>query len=94
MAWKKSMARGWASSSPICPPYRAEAHARDVLTFEVGVMDFNQYGGDIIFRITRPATKLVAMAKYGFVFFNYKTSKVTPMPPEFLAKFPHVNRLE
>jgi acyl-CoA thioesterase FadM len=52
------------------------------------------YGGDIIFRITRPATTLVAMAKYGFVFFNYKTSKVTPMPPEFLAKFPHVNRLE
>ncbi|MFC0168074.1 thioesterase family protein [Pseudoduganella danionis] len=75
--------------------YRAEAHARDVLTFEVGVMDFNAYGGDIIFRVTRPADHtLVAMAKYGFVFFNYKTGKVTPMAPEFLAKFPHVNRLE
>ena len=30
--------------------YRAEAHARDQLLFEVGVMDFNKYGGDIIFR--------------------------------------------
>src|SRR5215472_10511342 len=31
--------------------YRNEAHARDQLLFEVGVMDFNKYGGDIIFRI-------------------------------------------
>lgn len=75
--------------------YRAEAHARDQLVFDVGVMDFNQYGGDIIFRVTRPKDgKLVAMAKYGFVFFNYQRSQVTPMPPEFLAKFPRVNRLD
>ncbi|NVM75729.1 acyl-CoA thioesterase FadM [Duganella sp. SG902] len=75
--------------------YRAEAHARDQLVFEVGVMDFNRYGGDIIFRISRPRDgKLVAMAKYGFVFFNYHTSQVTPMPPEFLAKFPRVNFLD
>lgn len=75
--------------------YKAEAHARDQLVFEVGVMDFNQYGGDIVFRITRPRdARLVALAKYGFVFFNYNTSQVTPMPPEFLAKFPKVNRLD
>src|SRR5438067_8442275 len=29
--------------------YRSEAHARDQLLFETGVMDFNRYGGDIIF---------------------------------------------
>ncbi|MFS2137133.1 thioesterase family protein [Duganella sp. Dugasp56] len=75
--------------------YKTEAHARDQLLFEVGVMDFNQYGGDITFRITRPRDgKLVAMAKSGFVFFNYKTSQVTPMAPEFLSKFPKVNRLD
>jgi len=75
--------------------YKAEAHARDQLLFEVGVMDFNQYGGDIIFRITRPADgKLVAMAKYGFVFFNYQASQVVPMPDDFRAKFPHVNRVD
>jgi len=74
--------------------YKAEAHARDQLLFEVGVMDFNKYGGDIIFRVTRPRdAKLVAMAKYGFVFFDYKTSQVTPMPDAFLAKFPMVNRV-
>ncbi|WP_317205871.1 thioesterase family protein [Janthinobacterium sp.] len=75
--------------------YRAEAHARDQLLFEVGVMDFNKYGGDITFRITRPADQtLVAMAKYGFVFFNYKTSQVVPMPEEFRAKFPLVNWID
>jgi acyl-CoA thioesterase FadM len=75
--------------------YKAEAHARDQLVFEVGVTDFNQYGGDIVFRITRPRDgRLVAMAKYGFVFFNYQSSQVTPMPPEFLAKFPRVSRLD
>jgi acyl-CoA thioesterase FadM len=74
--------------------YKAEAHARDQLLFEVGVMDFNKYGGDIIFRVTRPHDQtLIAMAKYGFVFFDYKTSQVTPIPPAFLAKFPKVNQV-
>jgi acyl-CoA thioesterase FadM len=72
--------------------YRAEAHARDQLLFEVGVMDFNKYGGDIIFRVTRPKDKvLVAMAKQGFVFFNYKTSQVVAMPEDFRTKFERVN---
>ncbi|WP_377703097.1 thioesterase family protein [Pseudoduganella sp. UC29_71] len=75
--------------------YKAEAHARDHLLFEVGVMDFNKYGGDITFRITRPQDQaLVAMAKSGFVFFNYKSSQVVPMPEDFLAKFPRVNWLD
>lgn len=75
--------------------YRAEAHARDQLLFEVGVMDFNKYGGDITFRITRPRDQtLVAMAKSGFVFYNYKRSQVVDMPPEFRAKFTRVNWLD
>ena len=75
--------------------YRAEAHARDELLFEVGVMDFNKYGGDITFRITRPRDrKLIAMAKSGFVFFNYKSSEVMAMPEEFRAKFDRVNWID
>lgn len=74
--------------------YKAEAHARDQLLFEVGVMDFNTYGGDITFRISRPTDgTLVAMAKSGFVFFNYPNSQVTPMPAAFRNKFPQVNWL-
>jgi acyl-CoA thioesterase FadM len=72
--------------------YRAEAHARDELLFEVGVMDFNKYGGDIIFRITRTKDKtLVAMAKQGFVFYNYKAGQVVAMGEDFRAKFARVN---
>jgi acyl-CoA thioesterase FadM len=75
--------------------YRAEAHARDQLLFEVGVMDFNKYGGDITFRITRPKDKrLIAMAKSGFVFYNYKTSEVVAMPDDFRAKFPRANWID
>jgi acyl-CoA thioesterase FadM len=75
--------------------YRAEAHARDALLFEVGVMDFNKYGGDITFRITRPKDKvLVAMAKQGFVFYNYKAGQVVAMPEDFRTKFERVNWLD
>jgi acyl-CoA thioesterase FadM len=75
--------------------YKAEAHARDQLLFEVGVMDFNKYGGDITFRVSRPRDlALIAMAKSGFVFFNYKSSQVVPMPDEFRAKFPQVNWID
>ena len=75
--------------------FRAEAHARDQLRFDVGLMDFNRYGGDITFRVTRPADgALIALAKYGFVFFNYTSGQVAPMPPAFLAKFPNVNRVD
>ncbi|MEB0140436.1 MULTISPECIES: thioesterase family protein [unclassified Undibacterium] len=75
--------------------YKAEAHARDQLQFEVGVMDFNRYGGDITFRITRPADgALIAMAKSGFVFFNYAKAAVMAMPPIFSDKFSRVNHID
>lgn len=75
--------------------YKTEAHARDQLLFEVGVMDFNKYGGDITFRITHPRDNaLVAMAKSGFVFFNYKTKRVVPMPEAFHQKFAEVNWID
>ena len=75
--------------------YRAEARARDQLLFEVGVMDFNKYGGDLTFRITRPRDRtLVAMAKSGFVFYNYKAGQVVAMPDDFRATFPRVNWID
>ncbi|SFA79534.1 thioesterase family protein [Azotobacter beijerinckii] len=74
--------------------YKAEAHARDRLRFEVGLADFNKYGGDIVFRVSRPADgALIALAKYGFVFFDYEAGKVVPIPAAFAARFPEVNRL-
>jgi len=75
--------------------YLAEAYARDELRFEIGVADFNKYGGDIIFRITRPVdATLIAMAKSGFVFFDYAAKKVVAMPEHFSARFPKLVRIQ
>ncbi|MGP9832243.1 thioesterase family protein [Marinobacter sp. NSM] len=68
--------------------YQGESFYPDMLRFEVGLMDFNKYGGDFVFRVTKADTgQSVAMAKYGFVFFNYKTREVTPMPESFRSRF-------
>ncbi len=75
--------------------YRREAFARETLVFEVGLMDLNKYGGDIIFRITKAESgELVALAKSGFVFYNFLAAKVTPMPEDFRLRFPGVNQIE
>lgn len=71
--------------------YKSESYARDNLQFEVGLMDFNKYGADVIFRVTKqPEGKLVVLAKQGFVFFDYKTRKVIPVPEEFRKRFPDI----
>jgi len=68
--------------------YQGESFYPDMLRFEVGLMDFNKYGGDFVFRVTKADSgQPVALAKYGFVFFNYKTREVTPMPESFRARF-------
>lgn len=69
--------------------YKAEARVRDELLFEIGITDFNKYGGDIVYRVSRPAdATLVALAKNGFVFFDYALGKVAPMPEAFRSHFP------
>jgi acyl-CoA thioesterase FadM len=69
--------------------YKQSAFGHDVLQFDVGVMDFNKYGGDIIFRGTRPATEdLIVLAKTGFVLIDTVTSKITLLPDKFYDIFP------
>lgn len=68
--------------------YRSEAHAGDLLHIEAGMLDLNPYGGDIIFRLSKAhPEKLVALAKYGIVFFDYNTNTVRPIPENFAAHF-------
>ena len=75
----------------IMATYKAPAFGRDVLTFEVGVMDFNKYGGDIIFRVSRPPEgRIIVFAKTGFVFVQSKTGKITSMPDQFRNSFPDI----
>ncbi|ROU00904.1 thioesterase [Marinobacter sp. R17] len=69
--------------------YQSESFFPEVLRFEIGLTDFNKYGGDFVFRVTKAESgQPVALAKYGFVFFNYREKKVVPMPEAFRAKFP------
>lgn len=68
--------------------YKSEARARDKLIFEVGLMDFNPYGCDLVFRISRESDRAaIAMAKQGFVFFNYQKQKVSAIPDPVKALF-------
>lgn len=68
--------------------YQSESFFPEVLRFEVGLMDFNRYGGDFVFRVSKAESgQPVALAKYGFVFFNYLKKQVVPMPDTFRSRF-------
>ena len=73
--------------------YRAESFAGDTLKFEVGLTDFNKYGADVIFRITKnQGETLVALAKTGFVFVDPSAGKVCTIPEAFIAALPQQYR--
>ena len=68
--------------------YRAEAFRKDALRFDVGLADPNPYGGDMVYRITRPAdSTLIAMAKTGVVFVDHATKRPTRPPAAFTEAF-------
>lgn len=68
--------------------YQSESFFPEVLRFEVGLMDFNKYGGDFVFRVSKAASgQPVALAKYGFVFFNYQRRQVVAVPEHFRSRF-------
>lgn len=68
--------------------YQSESFFPELLRFEVGMTDFNKYGGDIVFRVSKAENgQAVALAKYGFVFFNYQSKQVTAMPESFRSRF-------
>ncbi len=77
-----------ACASALAPPWRGSAQPvarkrRDGAAFTSGHSS-----------ITRPADgALIAMARSGFVFFDYEAKKVVPMPQAFRDKFPQVNTL-
>lgn len=68
--------------------YKAEAHLRDVLRFDVGVADLARRGGDVVFRVVRESDDVViAYAKTGMVFFDYEDRSVVDAPAAFVALF-------
>lgn len=50
--------------------------------------DLNKHGGDFIYRITRQRdARVIALAKNGFVFFDFVAAKVVEVPAEFRERF-------
>lgn len=68
--------------------YDSEAFGGELLRIDVGVVDFNRYGCDFVFRVTDAATgRGVARAKTGMVFFDYDRREMQPVPEGFRALF-------
>lgn len=68
--------------------YQSESFFPEILRFEVGVTDLNKYGGDYVFRVTKAISgQPVALAKYGFVFFDFRHKNVVEIPEEFRTTF-------
>jgi acyl-CoA thioester hydrolase len=67
--------------------YKSESFLGDVLVVEIGAMEFNKYGFDMIYRLTNKATgKEVARGKTGIVCFDYNKRKVASIPEVLLSK--------
>jgi acyl-CoA thioesterase FadM len=75
-------------AADLAATYRSESFLGDVLQFELGFMDFNKYGVDMMFRVSKAGGELVVLAKTGFVFINKKTKKVAAMPSLFINSIP------
>lgn len=72
--------------------FTAESFVGEVLTFHVGVTDFNKYGCDFIYSVENQAQeKQVVKAKTGIVFFDYDERKIAPVPRVFYERCaPHL----
>lgn len=68
--------------------YKAEAKHRDRLKIEVAANDFNQYGCDIVYRVSRPADgQLIAIAKMAMLSFDYPNNCLKPVGENFPRLF-------
>ncbi|WP_221798360.1 acyl-CoA thioesterase [Oceanobacter mangrovi] len=67
--------------------FRAESFIGEVLTFDIGLTDFNKYGCDVVYRVSNKDNgKLVAEAKTGIVFFDYGARKLGRIPALFYQR--------
>lgn len=68
--------------------YKAEAFYGDVLRIEVAAQNFNRYGCDFVYRITRTSDNtLIALAKTAMLQINTETGKLKPVGASFPSYF-------
>ena len=64
--------------------YRSEAFHGDVLSVEMIAGDYNKYGFDLLYRMTRKSDgREIGRGKHGIVFIDTQQRKVARVPPEF-----------
>ncbi len=64
--------------------YKSEAHYGDTLKIEVAPEDFNKYGFDLFFRVTKKNDEReVAYAKMGLLLFDFENKKLKKVSTEF-----------
>lgn len=66
--------------------YKSEAFYGDVLRIEVGPLDLNKYGFDLVYHVKNQAGKEIARAKTGMLCFDYNTRKLRGLPAELAAR--------
>ncbi|MFQ5864180.1 MAG: acyl-CoA thioesterase [bacterium] len=68
--------------------YKSESFYGEILKIDVAIENFDKYGCDFIYRITKKDTgKEVARAKTGMVFFDYEIRKLAEVPKIFKPIF-------
>ena len=64
--------------------YRKEVFYGETLRFEVAVTNLKHAGCDFVYRVSKSSTgELVAEAKTGMVFFDYRQRKIVKTPKKF-----------
>ncbi|MDE2234222.1 MAG: thioesterase family protein [Gammaproteobacteria bacterium] len=66
--------------------YRAQAFYGDLLHIEVAAVDFSSRGCDFYYRISQPDQRVVAEAKTGTLYFDFRAQKTLGLPAGVLAK--------
>ena len=74
--------------SDLAVSYKSQCFYSDALKIEIQPADFNKYGCDLFYKVTRTkASDLILLAKTGIVFFDYIKNKVTTVPEAFVCKY-------
>lgn len=67
--------------------YKSESFLGDIMMVQVGVMDINKYGFDLVYLLVNKQTgKEIARGKTGVVCFNYIARKIAHLPASLLHK--------
>ncbi len=68
--------------------YKSEGHYGDTLIIEVSAQDFNKYGCDYVYRVTKKGSgQLLAIAKTAMLCYDYENKCLKPVPENFQEIF-------